>query len=137
MTRWSWFENVAGMPSAQIFSAGDWLQFRTIDMAAGLVVQVAWYQVDSFLGDHATEEWQQWRIVRRSGGTTGYEIGKGAVCVDWGASGQGYMYLSALKQDGGPFIQSAYWSGSDPYTGGNRKLTTRWGICPHVRLHDR
>jgi hypothetical protein len=122
-----WFENVAGMPSAQIFSAGDWLQFRTIDMAAGLVVQVVWYQVDSFLGDHATEEWQQWRIVRRSGGTTDYEIGKGAVCVDWGASGQGYMYLSALKQDGGPFIQSAYWSGANPYTGGNRKLTTRMG----------
>jgi len=123
-----WFEDVAGMSSAaQIFSAGDWLQFRTIDWGTGLVVQTTWYQVVSYLEAHATEEWQKWRIRRRSGGTWGKPIKRGAVCVDWGASGQGYMYLSALRQDGGPFIQSAYWSGDNPHTAGNRKLTARVG----------
>lgn len=122
-----WFEDVAGLAHGQIFSVNDWIQFRIIDMAAGIVTQVVWFQVTGGYLDHATEDWQRWTLQRKDGGTTGFEIGRGAACVDWGESGQGYVYLSALQQDGGPFIQTATWAGASPFASGARKVQARMG----------
>lgn len=62
----------------------------------------------------AARDWQQWEIRRKSGGTTGQEIGPGAVMVDLGTTGQGWIQLTALETSDGPHIAMGDWSGSDP-----------------------
>lgn len=61
---------------------------------------------------------QQWRLRRKSGGFTGEKVKKGNVGVEFGLpldavttlypgqhKGQGVVHLSALHEDGGPFLQ--------------------------------
>ena len=122
-----WFEEAPDLGSFKLFLPDNWILFRTIDQSTGLITQAVWFQVmDSGVDDYAAREdatgpavepphvsRQQWRIKRKSGGVTGTVIKKGSVGVEFGkprtemggASGQGVVHLSALQEDGGPFIQ--------------------------------
>ena len=60
--------------------------------------------VNDYVSKDTVNDRQQWRILRKKFGTTGVTIKKGNVALDLGQVGQGW-YVSALNQDGGPFIQ--------------------------------
>lgn len=101
-----WFENSPGLAAANIFSVNDWLLARTIDWDTSLTIEKIWFQVVSLLTAGSVDGYrQQWRIRRKSGGTTSSIVKKGNVLLDSGQVGQGWIHLSALEQDGGPFIQ--------------------------------
>lgn len=112
-----WFEESPALGTAKIFTAGDWLQCRVIDWTTGIDMQTIWWEVVDGDGAGAndylqradqtgsTPDRQQWRLKRKVGGTTGKTIRKGSVCLDVGVVGQGWIHLSALDQDNGPFIQ--------------------------------
>jgi hypothetical protein len=109
-----WFEDNAhtAVAGAQIFSLNDWLMFRIINMSTDITVQFFWMQVTAFLSTGTNR--QRWRLTHMSGGTPGTTVRAGAVCVDVGQSGQGWVHLSALRENDGPFIQVGDWTGSDP-----------------------
>lgn len=101
-----WFENSPGLAAANLFSTSDWLLARTIDWDTSLTIQKIWFQVVSLLTAGSVDGYkQQWRIRRKSGGTTGQVVKAGNTLLDAGQVGQGWIHLSALEQDGGPFIQ--------------------------------
>jgi hypothetical protein len=109
-----WFEDAPGMPGANLFAANDWLLMRTINWGTGLVVQKIWFQVVGGKLDQDTTavdgiDRQRWRLVRRAGGwtttTAANKVKAGNVMLDAGQVGQGWVHLSALASDGGPFIQ--------------------------------
>lgn len=123
-----WFEEAPDLGSVPIFDRNDWIQFRTIDAGSGLLIQTIWFKV---VGVDATNDWiqrqaavtgdattpsrvsrQQWRLTRMSGGFSGMSLSKGSTGVDFGQPstggsdpGQGAVTLSALQEDGGPWIQ--------------------------------
>jgi hypothetical protein len=105
-----WFEDAPGMSGFNLFSVNDYLLMRTIDWATGLVVQKTWWQVTTAkLAQETTAangvDRQQWRIRRMAGGISATTIKRGGLALDSGQVGQGWIHLSALSQDGGPFIQ--------------------------------
>jgi hypothetical protein len=105
-----WFEDAPGMSGFNLFGVGDYLLVRTIDWGTGLTVQKIWFQIPvAKLAQQTTAvngvDRQQWRIKRIAGGLTGTVIKRGNLALDTGVVGQGWIHLSALSQDGGPFIQ--------------------------------
>lgn len=103
-----WFEDSPGLAGANLFTVNDWLLLRNIDWDTSIAIQRVWFQavlkVATGTGADGTTR-QQWRIRRKVGGTTGLTISKGATILDAGQLGQGWVHLSALQQDKGPFIQ--------------------------------
>jgi hypothetical protein len=107
-----WLEDAPGVGPFALFTAGDYILVRTIDWSVGLVVMMVWLQVvdgggaggDWILRDDANDR-QKWRLRRLGGGSVGYTFKKGTLLLDVGTLGQGWIHLSALEQDGGPFIQ--------------------------------
>ena len=119
-----WFEDSPAIAGA-IFTSGDWIRFRIFDNSSGLTIANIWGQVYSSsaggvpgYSHDAVNNRQQWRFVLRSGSTS-YTIKKGNTCIDYGASGQPYIFLSAVDPAGAPYIKFQKWSGSDPYTAAN------------------
>jgi hypothetical protein len=105
-----WFEDAPGMSGFNLFSVNDYLLMRTIDWTTGLVVQKTWWQVTvAKLAQETTAangvDRQQWRIRRMAGGISATTIKRGGLALDSGQINQGWIHLSALSQDGGPFIQ--------------------------------
>jgi hypothetical protein len=105
-----WFEDAPAAVTFNLFAVNDYLLCRTIDWSTGLVVQKIWFQVTvAKLAQETTAvngvDRQQWRIKRLAGGATGNLIKRGNLALDTGQIGQGWIHLSALSQDGGPFIQ--------------------------------
>lgn len=112
-----WFENSPAV-SGRIFTNGDWLLARVIDWGIGLTVTKHWFQVAAdWLSDDTANRRQQWRLRLKSG-TTGVVIKAGAVLVDVGQTGDGWVHINAYKNSGGPYLQLGDWSGSDPSVGG-------------------
>lgn len=100
------FENSPAF-SGDLFSNGDWLLFRIINLAAGSVIAKFWFEVrfrSVPTGGDPTGT-QRWQLRRQQGGDTGTIIKRGSVALNTGQVGQGWVHLSALKQDQGPFIQ--------------------------------
>lgn len=101
-----WFENAPALAAANLFSVNDWLLARTIDWDTSLTIEKIWFQVVSLLTAGSVDGYrQQWRLRRKSGGTTSSVVKKGNTFLDSGQVGQGWVHLSALDQDGGPFVQ--------------------------------
>lgn len=101
-----WFENAAALADADLFSTNDWLLCRAIDWDTGLTIVKVWFQVISRLTAGTVDGVkQQWRLRRKNGGSTGFVVKAGNTILDAGQEGQGWVHLSALDQDGGPFIQ--------------------------------
>lgn len=118
-----WFEEAPDLGTAKLFLPDNWLLARQVDIATGIVIMAVWFKViDAGVNDYVTRQnvdvpngvpvsRQQWRLQRRSGGTTGNWIRKGNVIVDFGrpnsevAPGQGIIELTTLDINGGPFIQ--------------------------------
>ncbi len=146
-----WFEEAPDLGLFPLFEDHDYLQFRTIDVGTGLLTQTIWFEVQAVTSDgwitreaqvpgsgttqgHVAR--QQWRLIRRSGGFTGMHMSKGETAVDFGqpgsggAIGQGAVTLSALKEDGGPYIQIEtmdHISGTSPNLTPVFKTRTRMG----------
>lgn len=101
-----WFENATGIGTGNIFSVGDYVIARVINWSAGIAIVKVWFTVTALVTAGTVDGYrQQWTIKRETGGTTGITIKKGSTLVDMGQIGQGIIYLSALDQDGGPFIE--------------------------------
>jgi len=104
------FEDAPGLGTANLFSANDYLLIRTVDWSTGIVISKTWWWVEAFADRDNTAKTQRWQLFLRSGGTSGQTIKAGNVALDVGASGQGWVHLSALAQDKGPFIQMGDWA---------------------------
>ena len=120
-----WFEDAPGLAAADLFSYGDWLLFRTIDWGTGIVIAKYWMRAWDKVTADTTNKRQQWQLQLKSG-TTGNTVKKGSLALDVGLPGQGWVHLSALEQDGGPFIQLGDWV-TDPSVGGNVTNRVRMG----------
>lgn len=119
-----WFEDAASV-SGDIFAVADWIMIRSVDWSTGLDISVSWYEVMSRV-TASSGGVQQWRLNHRNGGTPGYVVRKGTVAVNVGDDGQGWIHLSALEQDSGPFIQTGDWA-TNPYTPSNWTNRVRMG----------
>jgi hypothetical protein len=123
-----WFEEAAGLDGAKLFLVNNWIEFKTIDLGSGLVIQTVYYKVvDGDAG--GTQDYiqrlpqvgekvsrQQWRLRRMSGGFTGMKTKKGETGADVGQPAhlegiiqipaQGVVYATSLFDSNGPFIQT-------------------------------
>lgn len=135
-----YFEDAPGLAAAPLFAVGDYLLLRTIDITSSLSVVKVWMIVSNggaggWVSRDATNRRQLWRLQRIKGGSDGLLMKKGLTALDVGTTGQGQIYLSALSQDGGPFIQTGVFTSlvaSEPaftyYTRmGNLKNTAGFG----------
>lgn len=110
-----WFEDAPDLGALPLFAEDDWIMIRHIDMSVGLVAIAAWFTVanpslttEGWIQRDDTNDRQQWRLVRRQGGTTAFVVRKGVTALCAGQEGQGWIHLSALTAadgSGGPFIQ--------------------------------
>lgn len=113
------FEDSAGM-SGNIFAVGNRLVMKDIDWGTGLVIEQVEFSVTSRDSvDDNDANTQAWTLTRESAsGTTSRWVEAGALMIDFGTVGQGWVELSALKSDGGPWIKFKRWSaGTSPLTG--------------------
>lgn len=124
-----WFEEAPEIGSGKLFLPGNWIQIRSFNWTNGAAftsIDVWFVVVDAGANDYVTREnatttvpsRQKWTLKRKSGGSDGFKIRAGNVAVDFGIpvdfagtpavgqfKGQGVVYLSALDQDDGPFVQ--------------------------------
>lgn len=114
------FENSPALVGA-IFTTGDWLLFRYIDINTGLTVSSAWGQVSGYVdnADAATRDnkigTQSWTYTHRQG-SVGLLIRRGGLGIDFGASGAALIHLSVIDPSGAPYIKMRRWAGADPYS---------------------
>jgi hypothetical protein len=132
-----------------LFSTNDWLLFRTIDRDSGVVLSSVWGQVSGYTATNLIQFWtdfmpddgmpdnsfpkvdlgtttQDWTFTLRSGDTN-YRIAKGALGIDYGASGQSYIAFSVTDPIAAPFIRIRRWTGANPYTPANHDDTVYIG----------
>jgi hypothetical protein len=128
------FEDAPGLATANLFSAGDYLLFRVIDWGTGIVISKTWWWVEAFTDRNDTAKTQRWALFLRSGGTAGQTIKAGSLGLDVGVSGQGWVHLSALEQDGGPFIQLGDWSSAIGATAPNNRPWNPDSFINRVRI---
>jgi hypothetical protein len=119
--------DVPGFPDTQVFNDEDWLMIRTIDRSSGgLATFLVWGQVSGYT-DLAADE-QSWTFTTRSANAAavGEIAGAGLIALDFGKSGNGWAWTTAIGTDT-PYFGITTWHGSDPYTEGNRKHRLRLG----------
>lgn len=102
----------------RIFSEGDWVLFRYLEMGGGIVATSVWGQVYNYAAVGSTE--QSYSFYARQGGV-GLTIRKGSPGVNFGSSGQAYLLTDAVSGTS-PSITMGRWSGANPYTAANRKV---------------
>ena len=109
------FEDSAALTGA-IFTNNDWVLIRKLDIDSGLTLYSIWGQVSGYLdnGDGT----QDWTFTLRSGPTE-EAIAKGAIAIDFGASGAALIHLSVTDSTGAPYIKMRRWAGANPYTPSN------------------
>jgi hypothetical protein len=57
----------------------------------------------------------------------GEVVGYGATALDFGKSGDGWVWLTTLDTAGSPYLGITTWQGANPYDGGNRSHRLRLG----------
>lgn len=108
-----YFEDSPALVHAAIFTSGDWLQFRVIDIGTGLDVTNIWGTVSSYNDEGSNE--QSWLFTMVVGPTSAL-IKAGRFAVDWGQTGQGIIHYSTLDIAGAPYIDMFKWTGATPYS---------------------
>jgi len=117
-----YFENSPHITGA-LFTANDWVMLRYLDMSSGIVLTTIWGQVNTYTALSDTE--QRWQFYLRSGSTSGLAFATGALCVNFGASGAGYILSDAVTATS-PYIQVGKWT-TNPYTPANYTVLTEMG----------
>jgi len=112
-----------------VFSNGDWLMLRYLDMSSGIILTSVWGTVASYSVAGLTGE-QKWVFTLQAGTPANvndpYIFRKGALAVNFGQSGQGYLLSDAVTGTA-PFFQIGRWVGSNPYTPANISVITQIG----------
>lgn len=94
-----------------IFEVGDWILMRIIDIPSGTLASKCWFQVqdgggtNGWVAHDSTNKFQTWKLRRKKFSSTGIKVKKGNTLLDAGTVGAGWIYLDALKDGGGPFIE--------------------------------
>ena len=119
-------EDAPGLAGLPVFEDGDWLLLRLVDRSGGgLVVANTWGQVSGYVD--RTDGEQSWTFTCRSTSAAGENVQTGTVALDFGKSGDGWWWVTTLDSAGAPYAGISTWSGSDPYTEGNRTHWLRLG----------
>lgn len=142
------FESSPMIPGA-LFSANDWLLFRTIDIDTGVVLSAVWGQVSGYNASNVVQFWdmmlpdsamplnsfpkldlgtttQDWTFTLRSGNTN-YRIPEGSLGIDYGQTGQSYIAFSVTDPVAAPYIRIRRWTGANPYSPANHDDTVYMG----------
>lgn len=125
-----YFENSAAISGA-IFSDNDWLVVRVVDRSGGgLNVSSIWFQASSHADESATfpldPNQQSWTLTLRQGATS-YDVKKGNIAIDFGASGQGIIQETVIDASGSPYIKLFTWAGANPYSPANYTTHAKLG----------
>lgn len=125
-----YFENSAAISGA-IFSNNDWLVVRVVDRSGGgLEVSSIWFQASSYADESATfpldPNQQSWTLTLRQG-VTSYDVKKGNIAIDFGASGQGIIQETVIDASGSPYIKLFTWAGANPYSPANYTTHAKLG----------
>jgi hypothetical protein len=121
-------EDAPGLDDLPVFADNDWLLLRIIDRpAGGLNVLNVWGQVTGY--SNLTEGEQSWTFTTRSAAAAAVSEAtrRGGVALDFGKSGDGWLWLTAIDPAGSPYLGITTWQGSDPYTVSNRTHRLRVG----------
>lgn len=117
-------EDVPGLPGVPVFSDNDYVMLRVFDIGTGIAIYNIWGQVDTYSDN--SDGTQDWTFTTRSAAVTGDTISQGSVVIDFGQSGDGWIWLNALDQAGAPYIDFGRWH-TNPYTASNREHPIRLG----------
>jgi hypothetical protein len=121
-------EDVPGFADTPVFAANDWIMISVLDRSGGGLAKFnVWGQVTSYSDLSAGE--QSWTFTTRSANAAAVSevIGEGSTVLDFGKSGDGWLWLTTLDTAGSPYLGITTWAGSDPYTEGNRTHRLRLG----------
>lgn len=137
------------MIAGALFTANDWLLFRTIDIDTGDVLSAVWGQVTGYSASNVVQFWdmmlpdsamplnsfpkvdlgtttQDWTFTLRSGDTS-YRIPEGSLGIDYGQAGQSYIAFSVTDPVAAPYIRIRRWTGANPYSPANHDDTVYMG----------
>jgi hypothetical protein len=130
-TAFIYFENSPHI-LGEIFSDNDWIMLRWLDMDGGIDLSSVWGQVDSYF---AGADYQRWTFtLRNRGGMVGdLTFAKGALAVNFGQTGQGFILSDAISTDA-PFVHVGRWDGANPYTPANYTIYAQMGRLDGVGL---
>lgn len=120
-------EDAPGLDNLPVFANEDWVLLRIMNRSGGgLSVQNAWGQVAGY-ADLAAGE-QSWTFTTRSAGSAvGQVAQRGSMAMDFGISGDGWLWQTAIDPAGAPYLGITTWQGADPYTDANRSHQIRLG----------
>ena len=120
-------EDAPGLDNLPVFANEDWVLLRIMNRSGGgLSVQNAWGQVAGY-ADLAAGE-QSWTFTTRSAGSAvGQVASRGSVAMDFGISGDGWLWQTAIDPAGAPYLGITTWQGDNPYTDANRTHQVRLG----------
>jgi len=120
-------EDAPGLDNLPVFANEDWVLLRIMNRSGGgLSVQNAWGQVAGY-ADLANGE-QSWTFTTRSAGSAvGQVAQRGSMAMDFGISGDGWLWQTAIDPAGAPYLGITTWQGADPYTDANRSHQIRLG----------
>lgn len=120
-------EDAPGLDNLPVFANEDWVLLRIMNRSGGgLSVQNAWGQVAGY-SDLANGE-QSWTFTTRSAGSAvGQVAQRGSMAMDFGISGDGWLWQTAIDPAGAPYLGITTWQGDNPYTDANRTHQIRLG----------
>lgn len=123
-------QDLEELGAVQVFTSGDLIRLRYISQAGGgLVVGDAWGIVTGYsrLNDAAGEQHWTFTLKKASAGVAGKVINKGALALDYGASGDGIIESTVLDQQGSPYTQTKTWTAGADGTPASYTVLTRTG----------
>jgi hypothetical protein len=125
-TTYLYVEDLPGFPDTQVFQSGDWLRLRVVDRSGGgLIVADVWGTVSSYV-DLSDGE-QRWTFTcNDDGGVLGLKVYKGALVLDYGTSGNGWIERTVLDPAGSPYTRVVTWT-TNPTNPANYSLKMQYG----------
>lgn len=127
-TAFIYVENSPHFPNGQLFTNGDFVMLRFLSLENGITLTSVYGQVDSY-NISGLEGEQRWTFRLRQGLPADlgepFHFPEGALVVNFGASGQGFILTDAVTATA-PFQQVARWV-TNPWTPANIQILAQMG----------
>jgi hypothetical protein len=123
----------SAMPGVALFESGDVVALQFFSRANNeLILALAWGTVTNYQSGPAGSQTQRWTFTRSSGVragsmAAGTVVQAGAVVLDYGKSGNGYLEMNAIdgpNASNAPYFQVVRWSG---HPADGKKVVVRMG----------
>lgn len=127
-------EDLPGLIGFAAFQANDWIRLRVVDRSNGLLIADAWGTVTDYEDEGDGEQSWLFTAVHVTN-SAGQVVNAGAVALDYGQGGDGFIERTVLDTAGSPYDRIVTWV-TDPSNPANYTVQTQLGALDGILWKD-